>query len=52
MVLFMDFDRPMDRLGGWFNAFVLMLLQASHYVKDPLKNLADWNRRTAASRGN
>ena len=24
---------------------LLRLMQASHYVKDPLANLADWNRR-------
>ena len=47
-VLFLDIDRPMDRLGSWFNRGVLRLLQASHYVKDPLRNLAEWNRRVAA----
>jgi hypothetical protein len=46
----MDFDRPMDPVGAWTNAALLRLLQTSHYVKDPLKNLAAWNqqrRRTA-----
>jgi aspartyl/asparaginyl beta-hydroxylase (cupin superfamily) len=50
VVLFMDFDRPMDPVGAWTNAALLRLLQTSHYVKDPLKNLAAWNqqrRRTA-----
>ncbi len=49
-VLFLDIDRPMDRLGTWFNRFVLRLMQTTHYVKDPLRNLADWNRRVAARR--
>ena len=44
-VLFIDFDRPMDRLGTWFNQSVLRLMQTTHYVKDPLRNLAEWNRR-------
>lgn len=43
-VLFIDFDRPMDRTGAWFNRAVLRLMQYSHYVKDPLRNLAAWNR--------
>lgn len=46
-VLFIDFDRPMDRLGSWFNYSVLRLIQTTHYVKDPLRNLAEWNRRLA-----
>lgn len=46
-VLFLDIDRPMDTLGTWFNGAVLRLMQATHYVKDPLRNLADWNRRLA-----
>lgn len=45
VVLFMDFDRPMDLIGAWTNAALLRLLQASHYVKDPLKNLAAWNQQ-------
>ncbi len=44
-VLFLDFDRPMDRLGTWFNRFILTIVQATHYVKDPIRNLAEWNRR-------
>ena len=46
-VLFVDIDRPMDRIGGWFNRNLLRLVQASHYVKDPLRNLAEWNRSRA-----
>ena len=49
-VLFLDIDRPMDALGTWFNRAVLRLMQATHYVKDPLRNLAEWNRRIAARR--
>ncbi|MGE0483399.1 MAG: aspartyl/asparaginyl beta-hydroxylase domain-containing protein [Gammaproteobacteria bacterium] len=49
-VLFIDIDRPMDTVGTWFNAGILRLMQATHYVKDPLKNLAAWNRRVAARR--
>lgn len=43
-VLFLDIDRPMDGIGTHFNNGVLRLVQASHYVKDPLRNLAAWNR--------
>ena len=49
-VLFLDIDRPMDRVGTCFNRLVLRLMQTTHYVKDPLRNLADWNRRVAARR--
>lgn len=49
-VLFLDVDRPMDRLGGWFNRGLLRLMQATHYVQDPLRNLAAWNRRLAERR--
>ncbi len=44
-VLFVDVDRPMDRVGSAFNRSVLRLVQASHYVKDPIANLAAWNQR-------
>jgi beta-hydroxylase len=43
-VLFLDIDRPMDRIGTLFNRLLLRLIQASPYVKTPLKNLARWNR--------
>ena len=43
-VLFIDVDRPMDWLGTVFNRIILALIQASPYVKQPLKNLAKWNR--------
>ncbi len=40
IVLFMDFDRPMDRVGTVLNRLLIRMLKASAYVKDPLKNLA------------
>lgn len=43
-VLFIDIDRPMDRIGTLFNCLIVRLIQASSYVKQPLKNLAAWNR--------
>lgn len=50
VVLFLDFDRPMDLAGRALNRLVIGAIRASAYVKDPLKNLADWNdaRRDAA----
>lgn len=43
-VLFIDIDRPSDRLGTWFNRAIVGLISASTYVKLPLKNLEEWNR--------
>ncbi|MEZ5558669.1 MAG: aspartyl/asparaginyl beta-hydroxylase domain-containing protein [Pseudomonadales bacterium] len=43
VVLFLDFDRPMDAVGRVFNRLVVAFIRASAYVKDPLKNLAAWN---------
>jgi ornithine lipid ester-linked acyl 2-hydroxylase len=43
-VLFIDIDRPMDRIGTLLNRVIVHLIQASAYVKLPLKNLAVWNR--------
>mgnify|MGYP000231654449 CR=1 FL=1 len=43
-VLFIDIDRPMDRLGTLVNRVIVRLIQASSYVKQPLKNVAAWNR--------
>jgi beta-hydroxylase len=45
VVLFLDFDRPMDRIGAWFNRRILQLIRSSHYFKDPMRNLAAWNER-------
>jgi beta-hydroxylase len=44
-VLFIDIDRPMDRLGTFFNGIIFRLIQASPYVRAPIKNLANWNRQ-------
>lgn len=43
-VLFIDIERPMDRVGTLFNRVLLRLIQLSPYVRQPLKNLAAWNR--------
>jgi beta-hydroxylase len=43
VVLFLDFDRPMDTVGRLFNRALIRIIRASAYVKDPLKNLAAWN---------
>jgi beta-hydroxylase len=43
VVLFLDFDRPMDGVGRLFNRALIRIIRASAYVKDPLKNLAAWN---------
>ena len=45
VVLFLDFDRPMDAVGRLFNRAVLKLIRSSHYFKDPMRNLALWNKR-------
>ena len=44
VVLFVDIDRPSDLLGSWFNKLLVIALRSSAYVKDPLKNLAAWNK--------
>jgi ornithine lipid ester-linked acyl 2-hydroxylase len=54
VVLFLDFDRPMDRIGKAFNRLLVAVIRGSAYVRDPLKNLAAWNakvRDDAAGRG-
>lgn len=45
VVLFLDFDRPMDRIGRLFNRLLIGAIRGSAYVRDPLKNLAAWNAR-------
>jgi aspartyl/asparaginyl beta-hydroxylase (cupin superfamily) len=42
-VLFLDFDRPMDRIGTVFNRIIMRMIHASTYVQTPLKNMAAWN---------
>jgi len=44
-VLFIDIDRPMDTVGSLFNRLIVQLIRTSTYVKQPLKNLAEWNRQ-------
>jgi beta-hydroxylase len=44
-VLFIDIDRPMDQFGTLVNRIIVRLIQASTYVKQPLKNLAAWQRQ-------
>lgn len=44
-VLFIDVDRPMDLYGRLFNGIIVRLIQASSYVKQPLKNMANWNKQ-------
>jgi beta-hydroxylase len=44
VVLFVDVDRPSDRIGSWFNKTLIMLIRSSAYVQDPLKNVAAWNK--------
>jgi aspartyl/asparaginyl beta-hydroxylase (cupin superfamily) len=44
-VLFMDVDRPMDKIGRFLNLSILRVMQTTHYVKDPLKNISSWNRK-------
>ena len=44
-VLFLDFDRPMDAWGRLVNGLVVRLIKVSAYVRDPLKNLAEWNAK-------
>lgn len=43
-VLFIDIDRPMDGVGTLVNNIIVRLIQASSYVKEPIKNLAAWNK--------
>lgn len=45
VVLFLDFDRPMDVPGRVLNRAVIAAIRTSAYVRDPLKNLAAWNAR-------
>lgn len=46
-VLFIDIDRPMDAWGTLFNRLLLRLMRASTYVRQPVKNIAAWNRSRA-----
>ncbi len=46
-VLFIDVDRPMDRLGALVNGILVRLISASTFVQRPLRNLRAWNREHA-----
>lgn len=45
VVLFLDLDRPLDRIGNVGRNVLLWLIRRSAYVTKPLKNLEEWNRR-------
>ena len=45
VVLFLDVDRPSDWIGRLFNRLIILLVRSSSYVRDPIKNLRDWNQR-------
>lgn len=45
VVLFLDLDRPLDRVGNVGRHLLLWLIRRSAYVSRPLKNLEEWNRR-------
>ena len=47
VVLFLDVDRPLDRIAAPCRDALLRLLRASAYVRRPLANLDRWNRRIA-----
>ena len=50
VVLFLDIDRPSDRIGRWFNSLVIGVIAGSRYIKEPLKNVDTWNRDRAERR--
>ena len=45
VVLFLDLDRPLDRIAAPCRDALLALLRASAYVRRPLANLKRWNDR-------
>jgi len=50
VVLFLDFDRPMDWAGRALSAALLPLIRRGPWVREPLARLAaaDWNEGTSA----
>lgn len=46
-VLFLDFDRPMDRVGTVVNKLILKGVKSSHYFKDPMVNIKKWQEKTS-----
>ncbi len=49
VVLFLDVDRPSDWIGRLVNRILILGVRSSAYVKDPVRNLAAWNRRLQRS---
>ena len=47
VVLFLDFDRPMDRIGASVNRMILRAIKSSHYFKDPMRNMVKWAEKTS-----
>lgn len=47
-VLFIDVDRPADRVGRTVNAILLRMIGCSTYVRTPLGDLSAWNRARRA----
>lgn len=43
-VLFLDIDRPTDKVGKLVNRLLFALIAASPFVKQPIKNVAAWNK--------
>ncbi len=50
VVLFLDIDRPSDRIGTAFNKLLVRMIAASRYIQEPLKNVVVWNRERAERR--
>ena len=51
-VLFVDVDRPMDNFGKLLNKGILRLMKATHYVKEPMKNILIWNSNLRSKKPN
>lgn len=45
VVLFLDFDRPMDLPGRIVDAVLVRVMRLTAFVRDPLKNLEAWRRQ-------
>ncbi len=51
VVLFLDVNRPLDRVGELVRQLMLVLIRTSAYVRRPLQNLERWNQRIQARKG-
>ena len=49
VVLFLDFDRPMDLPGRIVDGLLVRVMRATAYVRDPLRNLEAWRRQRATA---